>query len=145
MKQLFTLLGAILYYFLYPCILIVVIFGPLMEFEVLMEIYKLNAPRTAFGIGVTCFIGFILFLSFNYSRLRWLYNKFPVLIPFFQMCFIMLVGIEIALFFANLWADSQLISKGLAITLSMISILLVRVYLSYWYYKYPISYKVHKL
>lgn len=145
MKKLVTLFSAFLYYLLYPAILIVVIFGPLMEFEILMEIYKLNAPRTAFGIGVTSFIGFMLFLSFKYSRLRWLYNKFPVLIPFFQMCFIMLVGIEIALFFANLWADSQLINKGLAITLSMISILLVRVYLSYWYYKYPISYKVHKL
>jgi len=145
MKKLFTLLGNILYYCFFPFILIIIVFGPLMEFDVLLEVYQLGAPRLAFGIGTTCFIGCILFLSFRYSRLAWLYHKFPVLIPFFQMCFVMLVGIEIALFFANLWADTQMISKGVAVTLSVISIIVVRTYLSYWYYKYPISYKVHKL
>ena len=145
MKRLFSLLGSIFYYCFFPCVLIIVIFGPLMEFDILMEIYQLGAPRLDFGIGVTCFIGFLLFLSFRYTRLAWLYQKFPVLIPFLQMCFVMLVGIEVALFFANLWADTQIISKGVAVTLSVISIILVRAYLSYWYYKYPISYKVHKL
>ena len=145
MRKLFALLGNILYYFLFPFVLIIIVFGPLMEFDVLMEVYQLGAPRLDLGIGVTCFIGFLLFLSFRYSRLAWLYHKYPVLIPFFQMCFVMLVGIEIALFFANLWADTQIISRGVAVTLSVISIILVRAYLSYWYYKYPISYKVHKL
>lgn len=145
MRKIFAIASALLYYCLFPCILIIVVFGPLMELDVLMEIYKYDAPRLALGIGVTWFVGLLLFLSFKYRRLEWLYRKFPVLIPFLQMCFIMLVGIEVALFFANLWADSQIISKGLSITLSIISIVLARVYLSYWYYKYPISYKVHKL
>lgn len=145
MRKILSLLGTILYYCIFPFTLLVVIIGPLMEFEVLMEVYQLGAPRLAFGIGVTCFFGFLLFLSFRYSRLAWLYRRYPVLIPFLQMCFVMLFGIELALFFANLWADTQIISKGVAITLSVFSIVLVRVYLSYWYYKYPISYKVHKL
>ena len=145
MKKIFALGGAILYYLLFTIILIVVVFGPLMEFDVLMDVYKYNAPKAAFGIGATCFVGFMLFLSFKYSRLKWLYIKFPVLIPFFQMCLIMLAGIEMALLFANLWADNQTFHKGIAITLSIISIAAARAYLSYWYYKYPISYKVHKL
>ncbi|MGM9926534.1 MAG: hypothetical protein ACI35P_01160 [Bacillus sp. (in: firmicutes)] len=145
MKKLFAIAGTILYYFLYPMILLIIIMGPLMEFDVLMDVYKYNAPRTALGIGTTCFIGFLLFLSFKYSRLEWLYRKFPVLIPFLQMCLVMLVGIEMALLCANLWADNQTFNKGIAITLSIISIVVARAYLSYWYYKYPISYKVHKL
>jgi hypothetical protein len=67
------------------------------------------------------------------------------LIPLLQMFFITLIGIELAIFFANLWADKLVYGKGMAISLSILSILIVRVYLSYWYSKYPISYKVHKM
>lgn len=145
MKKLFAIAGTIIYYLIYPLVLIMVIMGPIMEFDVLRDVYKYNAPRSALGLWLTCFIGFMLFLSFKYSRLTWLYRKFPVLIPFLQMCLVMLAGIELALFCANLWADNQTFSKGIAITLSVISIAGARAYLSYWYYKYPISYKVHKL
>ena len=145
MRKLFAIPGTIMYYLLYPMVLIIIIMGPLMEFDVLRDVYTFNAPRLALGIGTTCFIGFLLLLSFKHSRLKWLYRKYPVLIPFLQMCMIMLVGIEFALFFANLWADNQTLSKSIAIILSIISIAGARVYLSYWYYKYPISYKVHKL
>jgi hypothetical protein len=65
--------------------------------------------------------------------------------PLLQMFFITLVGIEVAIFFANLWADKLLISEGFAILLTVLSIVIVRLYLSYWYWKYPISYKVHKM
>ena len=145
MGKLFAILGAITYYLLYPFILLIIIIGPLMDYDYLTEVYKLEAPRSALGIGMISFLGFFLFLSYKYQRLGWLYRKIPVFLPFLQMCFVMLVGLELALFFANLWADQQMFNKGVAITLSIISIVLARVYLSYWYAKYPISYKVHKV
>jgi len=116
-----------------------------MEFDVLREIYKLESPRGGLTLWAMTFLGFLLFLSYRYPRLGWLYRRYPVLIPLLQMFFVTLVGIEAAIFFANLWADKQLIGKGTSIVLSIISILVVRVYLSYWYSKYPISYKVHKM
>jgi hypothetical protein len=116
-----------------------------MEFPVLMEIFKLGAPRGGLTLGLLAFLGLLLFLSYKYQRLGWLNRRFPVLIPFFQMSFFTLAGIEIAIFFANLWADKLIYGKGIAITLSTLSIIVVRVYLSYWYSKYPISYKVHRM
>jgi hypothetical protein len=116
-----------------------------MEFPVLMEIYRLETPRAGLTLSVISLMGILLFLSYRYPRLGWLYRKFPVLIPLLQMFFITLAGIELAIFFANLWADNLLYSKGVAIFLSIVSVMIVRFYLSYWYSKYPISYKVHKL
>lgn len=145
MGKLFAILGATLYYFLYPFIILIIVLGPLMEYDYLTDIYELEAPRNVLGIGGVCFFGFLLLLSYRVKRLGWLYRKVPVFLPFLQMCFIMLVGFEFALFFANLWADKGIFGKGCALTLSILSILLARAYLSYWYTKYPISYKVHKL
>lgn len=116
-----------------------------MEISVLLEIYQLDAPRVGLDLALMAILGFLLFLSYRYPRLGWLYKKFPVMIPFLQMCFITLLGIEFAILFANLWADKEMYSEAVAIFLSVISILVVRAYLSYWYRKYPISNKLHKL
>lgn len=146
MGKLFSILWAVVYYVLfYPIVLILVLFGPLMEFPVLLEIYRLGAPRQGLTLGVMGVIGLLLFLSYKFPRLGWLYRKFPVMMPLLQMFFITLAGIELAIFFANLWADKLIYGKGPAIVLSVVSIALVRIYLSYWYSKYPISYKVHKV
>jgi hypothetical protein len=143
--KLFAIIGAIAYYLCYPFLLIMILLGPIIEFPVLMEIYKLETPRAGMTLSVISLIGILLFLSYRYPRLGWLYRKFPVLIPLLQMFFITLTGIELAIFFANLWADKLLYSKGVAIFLSIVSVMIVRFYLSYWYSKYPISFKVHKL
>lgn len=145
MGKLFAILGAIAYYLFYPLLLIMIIFGPIMEFPILLEIYQLGSPRGGLSLGLVAFFGILLFLSYKYPRLGWLNRRFPVLMPLLQMFFITLVGIEMAIFFANLWADKLFYGKEIAILLSTISILIVRVYLSYWYSKYPLSYKVHKM
>ncbi|MGE7664599.1 hypothetical protein ACQKMN_02675 [Ureibacillus composti] len=145
MGKFFAIIGAIAFYLFYPLLLLVIVFGPIMEFSILLDIYQLGAPRAGMTLGVLAFLGFLLFLSYKIPRLGWLYRKLPVFMPFLQICFITLIGIELGIFFANMWADKQLFSKGVAILLTIISIVVLRLYLSYWYYKYPISYKVHKL
>jgi hypothetical protein len=144
MGKFFAIIGAIAYYLFYPFVLIFILFGPLMEFPILLEIYRIEAPRAGITLGLLSFIGILLFLSYKYPRLGWFYRKFPVMMPLLQMFYITLVGIEVAIFFANLWADKLLLGKGVAIGLSVLSIIIVRFYLSYWYGKYPISSKVHK-
>lgn len=145
MGNIFAILGTFIYYLLYPFIALLILFGPIMELPTLIEIYQTNAPRIGMPLGMLAFIGFLLVLSYRIPRLGWLYRKLPVTMPLLQICFITLAGVEIGIFFANLWADQQQISKGLAIVLSILSFVLTRLYLSYWYYKYPISYKVHKM
>ena len=145
MGKLLAIFGAFAYYICYPFVLLFVLFGPIMEFPVLLEIFRLGSPREGLTLGLLSFIGVLLFLSYRYTRLGWLYRKFPVMIPLLQMFFITLIGIELAIFFANLWADKLVYGKQIAIALSILSLLIVRIYLSYWYSKYPISYKVHKV
>ncbi|WP_079504955.1 hypothetical protein [Mesobacillus jeotgali] len=143
MKKIFNFLWALVFYvLLFPFTILVIVFGPLMTFLDLIDVYKLEAPRLGFGLGAIAFLGFILFLSMRYPSLNWLYRKFPVLLPFFQMCFVSFIVMDLSLAFANLWADRMIIGKTVAIGLSVLSILIGRAFLSYWYYKYPISYKM---
>src|SRR4051812_45551456 len=100
MGKIFAILGAIAYYLCYPFVLIFVLLGPIMEFPVLLEIFRLGSPREGLTLGLLGFIGTLLFLSYRYPRLGWLNKKFPVLMPLLQMFFITLVGIELAIFFA---------------------------------------------
>ncbi|WP_102261186.1 hypothetical protein [Mesobacillus jeotgali] len=143
MKKIIKFLWALFFYiFLFPVTILVIVFGPLMTFLDLLDVYKLEAPRLGMGLGVIAFLGFILFLSMKYHSLSWIYRKFPVLLPFFQMCFVSFIVMDLSLTFANLWADRMIIGKTVAIGLSVLTILIGRAFLSYWYYKYPISYKM---
>jgi hypothetical protein len=144
-KKILAFFWALLFYiFLFPITMLIIVIGPLMTYLDLLEVYKYEAPRISLGLPALCFLGIILFLSMKYSSLKWIYKKFPVLLPFLQMCFISLFAMEIGLQFANLWADKLVYGKGIAIGLSVLSIILGRMFLSYWYYKYPISHKVFR-
>jgi hypothetical protein len=143
MKKIMKLLWSLFFHiFLFPVTALIIVFGPLMTFLDLLDVYKLEAPRLGMGLGVIAFLGFILFLSMKYHSLNWIYRKFPVLLPFFQMCFVSFIVMDLSLTFANLWADRLVIGKAVAIGLSVLTILLGRAFLSYWYFKYPISYKM---
>ncbi|MEI5905546.1 hypothetical protein WAK64_00515 [Bacillus spongiae] len=142
MKKIIKFLWSLLFYILpFPFTVFIIVFAPLMSLY-LLEVYKLEAPRLGIGFNVIALLGFILFLSMKYYSLNWIYRKFPVLLPFFQMCFVALIVIDLSLMFANLWADGMVIGKAVAIGLSVLTILLGRAFLSYWYFKYPISNKM---
>ncbi|MCQ6281303.1 hypothetical protein [Bacillus sp. EB600] len=145
MKRLIRLLFAGLFYiFLFPVTVFLVIFGPIMSFSDLSDVFKYQAPRLALSLPVLVFLGFVLFLSMKVNSLKWIYKKFPVLLPFLQMCFLSLFALQVGLEFANLWADNNFYPKSAAIVLAILSFAIGRLFMSYWYYKYPISYKIHK-
>ncbi|WP_114571936.1 hypothetical protein [Exiguobacterium flavidum] len=143
MKKIIRILWALFFYvLLFPVSILMIVIGPLMSFTDMLDVYKLGAPRLDLGLSIIAIVGFILFLSMKYSSLNWIYRKFPVLLPFFQMCFLSFIIMQISLMFANLWADDMLIGKTVAMGLTILTIVIGRVFLSYWYYKYPISYKM---
>jgi hypothetical protein len=86
----------------------------------------------------------MLYLSMRVKRLRGIYNWCPVLLPAFQMAFIMLTATSVALVIMNLWADDLLFPKAVAIAGAAICLLAGRAFMSYWYYKYPISAEMRK-
>ncbi|MEI5905867.1 hypothetical protein WAK64_02145 [Bacillus spongiae] len=145
MKKIFLFFAGLFLFGLILYIVVALVFGPLITFLDLLDVYKLEAPRLGMGMGLEgiAFFGFILFISMKSRELKLeIYGKIPVLLPFFQMCFVSLIVMELSLTFANLWADRMVIGKAVAIGLSVLTILLGRAFLSYWYYKYPISYKM---
>jgi hypothetical protein len=143
-KLLSILFAGSFYIFIFPITVLILIIGPLMSLTDLLDIFKYEAPRLALGLAVIVIFGFILYLSMRVNSLKWIYRKFPVLLPFLQMCFISFFALQLGVEFANLWADDMMYPKGVAAFLVIIAFVLGRMFLSYWYYKYPISYKIHK-
>ncbi|MDQ6598113.1 hypothetical protein [Bacillus salipaludis] len=145
MKKLISLLFAFLFYIiLFPFTALILILGPIITVSDLSNVFKYEVPKLAFGLPALVLLGFILFLSMKVSSLKWIYKKFPVLLPFLQMGYLSFLALQIGLEFANLWADNNAYPKGVAIVLALLSFVVGRIFLSYWYYKYPISYKIHK-
>ena len=139
----FVICYFVLYYFVSGNTLLL-IFGPMMTFSDLSNVFKYDAPRLALGLPVLVILGFILFLSMKVPSIKWIYKKFPVLLPFLQMGYLALFALQVGLEFANLWADNNVYSKTVGLVLAILSFVVGRIFLSYWYYKYPISYKIHK-
>ena len=44
-----------------------------------MDIYQLGSPRAGISLGLLGLFRDLLFLSYRYQRLGWLYRKFPVI------------------------------------------------------------------
>jgi hypothetical protein len=145
MKKLITLLFAIPFYiFLFPITALVIIIGPLVTISDLSDVFKYSVPKLPLTFPGLFLIGFILFLSMKVDTLKWIYKKFPVLLPTVQMGFLMLFALQVGLEFSNLWADNNVYPREIALVLALLSFVVGRIFLSYWYYKYPISYKIHK-
>jgi hypothetical protein len=118
--------------------------GPILFFSESIEVYKLGVPRIDVPPGIIIFIGIVLYASMAIPGFRYIYEKIPVLIPFFQMCFLMFTATGLGLFFLNGWADRLMFPKTVALFLTIATYALIRLYMSFWYYKYPISFKVRK-
>ncbi|WP_368504367.1 hypothetical protein AB3N04_01380 [Alkalihalophilus sp. As8PL] len=128
---------------LYLITLLILLFGPVMTFSDILSVNKYQVPKTDL-LPLLFFISFILYLSARIKTFKKIYHKIPVLWPLCQMLFIGTTGFALGLFFMNLWAENEVISRPIAIVLAIISVLLTRLFLSYWYKKYPISVKMFK-
>lgn len=129
---------------LYLLVLIMLLFTPVMSFSDLLAVAKYEVPKDNPYFILLFIISFILYLSVRIQLFRKLYQKIPVLWPLTQMLFIVTIGLAVGLFFMNMWAENEVISRGMAIILSVISFLLARAFMAYWYWKYPISVKMFK-
>lgn len=128
----------------YLLILLLLLFGPLMSFSEILAVIKYEVPKDNIYLTILFLISFTLYISVRIRLFRKIYEKIPVLWPLSQMLFIVTMGLSIGLFFMNLWAENEVISKSAAIALAIISFLVARVFMSYWYGKRPISVKMFK-
>ncbi|MEK3916339.1 hypothetical protein [Paenibacillus sp. FSL H7-0331] len=116
-----------------------IFFGPLYIIYASIKVLVLEVPASNFPYGVLLFLGVILYGSMMIPKIRSLYDELPVLIPFLQMCFLMLIASIIGFYILNAWADNQTYAKAEAVLLTVTTFVLMRLFMSYWYYSFPIS------
>ncbi|GED54130.1 hypothetical protein EDM54_07965 [Brevibacillus borstelensis] len=143
MKAAKAMFAVCFYLLLLPCVLILVTM-PLFSILDMIEVANYEAPRLGYPLIVLGVIGGLLFASVRVGALRTLYRKYPVLLPFLHIAYFMAIGTSAGLEVMNQWADSLLFPKWLAIGGAVVIVLVTRVFLSYWYCKYPISLTVRK-
>lgn len=122
----------------------VLVFAPLMEFLGMMEMIRDEVPVVALPIGMMGVVAGWLLLTMSLKSTRRWYEKFPFLLPLFQLSFFMTLFMTIAANLLFLWADSESISKGTAIVLAVISLVAGRLFMTIWYTVYPISSKMRR-
>ncbi|MCM3584358.1 hypothetical protein M3182_01210 [Mesobacillus maritimus] len=144
MKRLLSLIIIVFFLPWFLMMYLILIFSPLMAVSDIFAVINYEAPKDNLYFVMLFLISFTLWLSLRVPSFRKIYTRYPFLWPFSQMLFISLVGLAFGLFFMNLWAEDEILSKPFAILLAFISFFLVRAFMSYWFKKYPISIKMFK-
>ncbi|RAP74366.1 hypothetical protein [Paenibacillus montanisoli] len=122
--------------------LLFLLISPIMAVSEIIAIIQHEAPKENVYFIFLIMISLTLYLSMRVSAFRKIYGKFPVLWPLSQMLFISLTGLAFGVFFMNLWAENEIISKPIAIIFMIVSLIVARLFMSYWYRKNPISTKM---
>ncbi|WP_152656060.1 hypothetical protein [Oceanobacillus sp. CFH 90083] len=131
--------GKTAFYIFFALIGFSIIVGPLMALRDIRDILQYETPVGSLYPMMICLGGFVMYLSLRLEGFRWIYQKWPILWPVLQMGFFMLIGIGLAATFLNSWAENNFPSKGIAITLGVISFIAARVLMSYWFHRFPAS------
>ncbi|OLO37924.1 hypothetical protein BTR23_13395 [Alkalihalophilus pseudofirmus] len=143
-KQIISAVLALFFLPIFFLIFLFLLFAPLMAFFDIKSVIEHGVPKYNIYFVALFLISFTLYLSVRVRSFRKIYEFIPVLWPLSTMLFITTMGLAFGLLFMNLWAENEVISKGIAIFLSIFSFILVRMFMSYWYKKYPISVKMFK-
>lgn len=137
MRWLLEKLGRTGFYIAFVFVGFSIIISPFMAISDIRSMLTYETPQASIYLFMIGAGGFILYLSLRLEGGRWIYQKWPILWPVLQMAFFMLIGTGLAATFLNSWAENNFPSKGLAITLGIISFIGARVLMSYWFYRHP--------
>ncbi len=143
-KKIIGLLFLIAFLPIFLIILLLLLLAPITAFFDIKGVIDHGVPASNVYFIMLFLISFTLYLSVRVRVFKKIYEKIPVLWPLSQMLFITIIGLAFGLMFMNLWAENEVFSKTVAVALTVLSFLVARVFLSYWYKKYPISVKMFK-
>lgn len=120
-------------------IAITTVVGPLMAFSDIRTMLQYGTPNGSVYLFIVSMCCFILYLSVRVPAFQVYYRIMPILWPILQFAMFMFVGVAVAATVLNYWAEYNIPSRGFAIFLGLLSILLTRVFMSWWFYKNPIA------
>ncbi|MFF2481044.1 hypothetical protein [Paenibacillus sp. NPDC058071] len=97
--------------------------------------YEVPKASMMFMTGLTAVL---LYLAMKNRFLGIPYRKITFLLPLLQMVVYTNLGIHLAMFFLNKWAEQEPYSKTWAIVLAISSIIVIRLLMSLFYWKFPV-------
>ncbi|TSB47379.1 hypothetical protein [Alkalicoccobacillus porphyridii] len=118
---------------------ITTVIGPLMAFSDIRTMLQYGTPNGGLYLFMVSMCCFILYLSVRVPAFQVYYRMIPILWPILQLALFMFIGIGIAATIINYWAEYNIPSRGFAISLGILSVLCVRVFMSWWFYKNPLA------
>ncbi|MFC6333187.1 hypothetical protein ACFP56_11180 [Paenibacillus septentrionalis] len=139
-RWILIVLASIFYHPLMLLFLLTLMIAPFQLLEEIIDVIKYEIPisgtSTFSVLAVSCI--FILIAMSN-RVLGLIYRKITMLLPLLQMCVYLTIALQIALLILNRWAETGAYSKGTAIMLAILSIVGIRLLVSFLYWKYPIA------
>ncbi|MCK0472825.1 hypothetical protein [Halalkalibacter sp. APA_J-10(15)] len=133
------IVGRVGFYPLFFFAVICLVLGPFMAIDDIRATLQYGTPHGAYYLFMIGFCSFFLYLSIRIETLQWIYYKLPILWPVLQMCLFMLMATGLGATFLHHWAEHNFPSKGVAITLAIVSFVVVRIVMSWWFARHPAS------
>ncbi|RAV19452.1 hypothetical protein [Paenibacillus contaminans] len=138
MKILKWLLAIIFFHPVMISVIILTLMIPFMIYGDIKGILIHEVPVSEGSLIMLSFCGFFVYLALRSSFLGIPYRKITILLPMLQMVIYTSLALAAAFMIINKWADQGLYSKGWAITLALLAIVVIRLLMSLLYWKYPI-------
>lgn len=139
-RWILIVLASIFYHPLMLLFSLALMISPFRLLEEIIAVMKyeipISGPSTFSALAVT---GIFIFIAMSNRVLGLIYRKITILLPLLQMCIYLSLALQIALSILNRWAETGAYSKGTAIMLAILSIVCVRLLVSFLYWKYPIA------
>jgi len=138
MKVLKWLLAIIFYHQFMFMFIFLMFFMPLAIYSDIKSVLDKEIPVNNGSMIVLSILGFFIYLAMRSKFLGIPYRKITILLPLLQMIMYTSLALAVGVAILNKWADDGLYSKGWAVTLMLVAIVVIRLCMSLLYWKYPI-------
>lgn len=142
LQKVFAALVGVFFYPIFIFLVFATYIEPLMTFDNIRAVMSSEAPKSVTPLVIFFLMSLAIYLAIRFQSLGHIFRKMPVLLPAAQMALVSAFTLDIGLRAMNLWADGGVISERLAVAAVVASFLVGRAFLSYWYFKHPISSKL---
>ena len=117
----------------------ILLMWPVVALVEIRTMLQSGAPEPTVFLFFIGLCSLVLYLSVRVKAFQVIYKYLPILWPFFQMVFIMFIGLGIAASIIYQWAENNFPSREVAIFLAVLIVLVVRIFMSWWFHKHPVA------
>lgn len=129
---------AIIYHPIMLITTFIILIQPFMLYDDIRKMIAYEVPVPSFPMVVLTIEALLIYIAMKSDFYGRPYRKIPVLLPLLQMFVYTSIALIIGSRIINLWADQGSLSKGMAVMLAVMVIVVIRLLMSLLYWKTPI-------